>query len=156
MRKLLILATMTGVLLVGHTSAIAELIVGLTVQNLLISFDSATPGTVTTIGAVTGLTAGDTLVGIDRRPQALGGAVPGPNNGRIYAVGVNPATGSARIYTLNELTGAATLVSTLAADPADATVPFPFTTIAGTSFGVDFNPVPDRLRVVTTRVRICD
>lgn len=148
MRKLLILATMTGVLLVGHSSAIAELIVGLTVQDLLISFDSATPGTVTTIGAVTGITAGDSLVGIDRRPQALGGA-PGPNNGRIYAVGVNPATGSARIYTLNESTGAATLVSTLAADPADTTAPFPFATVAGTSFGVDFNPVPDRLRVVS-------
>jgi hypothetical protein len=148
MRKLLILATLTLVLLAGDTSARAELIIGLTVQNLLISFDSATPGTVTTIGPITGLTGGDTLVGIDRRPQASG-AMPGPNNGRIYAVGLNLATGTGRIYTLNESTGAATLVSTLAADPADTTAPFPFATVVGTSFGVDFNPVPDRLRVVS-------
>jgi hypothetical protein len=148
MRKLLVFVALTVFVLAGRTSAMAELIVGLTVQNLLISFDSATPGTISTIGPVTGLTAGDTLVGIDRRPQALGGAIPGPNNGRIYGVGVNPATGAARIYTLNESTGAATLVSTFAADPADTTAPFPFATVAGTSFGVDFNPVPDRLRVV--------
>ena len=75
--------------------------------------------------------------------------MPGPNNGRIYAVGVNLGTGTARIYTLNESTAAATLVSTLAADPADITAPLPFTTVAGTSFGIDFNPTVDRLRVTS-------
>src|SRR5262245_16211821 len=98
-----------GLALLVAGRAEAELIVGLTVQNSLISFDSATPGTVTTIGSITGLTAGDTLVGIDRRPQNMGGMpVPGPNNGRIYGVGVNLATGTSRIYTLNEATAAAT------------------------------------------------
>jgi hypothetical protein len=123
--------------------ASGEQLIGLTVQNSLISFDSATPGTTNFIGAITGLTAGDSLVGIDRRPSL------GPNNGLIYTVGVNPADGSARIYTLNETTAAATLVTTLAADPADATAPSPFTTVAGTSFGIDFNPVPDRLRLTS-------
>ena len=47
----------------------AELIVGLTVRSRSSLFDSATPGTISTIGPITGLTAGDTLVGIDRRPQ---------------------------------------------------------------------------------------
>jgi hypothetical protein len=129
-------------------AANAEQIIGLTTSGGLISFDSATPGTTSSIGAVTGLTAGDTIVGIDRRPQGTGG-IAGPNNGRLYAVGVNLANGTGRIYSLNEATAAATLVSTLSADPADTTPPFPFTTVAGTSFGVDFNPTVDRLRVVS-------
>ena len=121
----------------------AELAIGLTVQNSLISFDTATPGTINFIGAITGVTAGDTLIGIDRRPSL------GANNGRLYAVGVNQGVGSARIYTLNETTAAATLGAALAADPADTTAPFPFTTVQGTDFGIDFNPVPDRLRVTS-------
>ncbi|HEV3410425.1 MAG TPA: DUF4394 domain-containing protein [Chthoniobacterales bacterium] len=124
----------------------AELLLGLTVQNLLISFDSATPGAVMTIGSITGLSIGDTLVGIDRRPSL------GVNNGALYAVGVNLSNGSARIYTINESTAAATLVSTLTADPTDTTAPFPFTSVQGSSpdsFGMDFNPVPDRLRLVS-------
>ncbi len=150
MKKLLVIAAVLGFSLVGQRSLFGELIIGLTVQNSLISFDSATPGTINFIGPITGLTAGDTLVGIDRRPQNLGGmAVPGPNNGRIYGVGVNSGTGTARIYALNESTAAASLISTLAADPADTTAPFPFTTAAGTSFGVDFNPTVDRLRIVS-------
>jgi hypothetical protein len=51
------------------------------------------------------------------------------------------------LYTLDASTGAATLKTTLAADPADATAPF--TALAGTDFGIDFNPVVDRLRVVS-------
>lgn len=136
------LATFLG-LLSAVQPASAEIIFALTTQNALISFDSATPGTVSTVGAITGVTAGDILAGIDFRPSL------GPNNGRLYAVGVNTSTGTARIYTLNTATGAATLVSTLAADPADNTAPFPFTTVAGTTFGVDFNPVPDRLRITS-------
>ena len=149
------LAVLPGMFAVVSLSSLvdragAEQLIGLTVQNLLISFDSATPGTVATIGSVSGLTAGDQLVGIDRRPQRLGGTpLPGPNNGRIYGVGVNFTDGSARIYTIDEITAAATLVATLAADPADATPPTPFTTVEGTSFGIDFNPVPDRLRLTS-------
>lgn len=120
-------------------TAHAELILGLTAVNSLISFDSATPGTISTIGGVSGLTAGESLVGIDRRPAT----------GLLYGVGINLATGSGSIYTLNEATAVATLVSTLAASPADTTTPFPFTTVQGTSFGVDFNPTVDRLRVTS-------
>lgn len=137
-------AIATGLVLLGFAGAAqAELIFGLTTQNQLITFDSATPSTVAAVGGVTGLVAGDTLVGIDFRPSL------GPNNGRLYAVGFNSTNGSGRIYTLNTTTGAATLVSTLAADPADVAMPFPFTTVMGLFFGVDFNPVVDRLRVVS-------
>jgi hypothetical protein len=149
-RALLVVGLVALLSLFGAANlAVAETLVGLTVQNLLISFDSATPGTVNTIGSITGLTAGDQLVGIDRRPQAVSGGAPGPNNGRLYALGVNGATGTARIYTLSETTAAATLISTLAADPADTVAPFPFTTVTGTSFGVDFNPTVDRLRITS-------
>ena len=123
--------------------AAAEPILALTDQNTLIMFDSATPGTITGSISVTGLAAGVYLGGIDRRPQL------GPNNGVVYGFGVDLSTGAGSIYTLNPATGAATLVSTLAADSADTTAPFPYTTVQGTSFGVDFNPTVDRLRVTT-------
>jgi hypothetical protein len=52
-----------------------------------------------------------------------------------------------RIVTINPATGAATVKVTLAADAADATQPY--TGVAGTAFGVDFNPLADRLRVIS-------
>lgn len=103
----------------------------LTVSNKLLSFDRATPATIRTTATVTGLQAGENLLGIDYRPA----------DGQLYGVG---STG--RIYTLNGATGAATLKSTLAADSADASAPF--TALVGTEFGVDFNPAADRLRIV--------
>ena len=103
----------------------------LTVSNKLLSFDRATPATIRTTATVTGLQAGENLLGIDYRPA----------DGQLYGVG---STG--RIYTLNGATGAATLKSTLTADSADTSAPF--TALAGTDFGVDFNPAADRLRIV--------
>ena len=106
----------------------------LTSTGRLITFDRASP-TLATAMTVTGLQNGETLLGIDIRP---GGATPG----QLYALG-----NSGRIYTLNPMTGAATLKSTLAADPADTTNPF--TMLSGIEYGVDFNPVVDRLRIVS-------
>ena len=106
-------------------------VIVLTASNKLLSFDRATPATVRTTATVTGLQAGENLLGIDYRPA----------DGQLYGVG---STG--RIYTLNGATGAATLKSTLAADSADTSAPF--TALAGTEFGVDFNPAADRLRIV--------
>jgi len=104
----------------------------LTASNRLISFNRNAPGTVRTTVAVTGLQSGENLIGIDFRPT----------NGLLYAVG-----SSGRIYTLDTASGAATLKATLAADAADTTTPF--TALAGTEFGLDFNPVADRLRIVS-------
>ena len=69
--------------------------------NTLVNFAAATPNTVVT-QAITGLTAGDTVVGIDVRPV----------NGTMYAFaradsGGAPI-GAAFVYTLNPTTGAAT------------------------------------------------
>ena len=95
MRNTLFVASLAMALLTVQTIAVAEQIIALTVQHSLISFDSEAPGTVSTIGAITGVTAGDVLVGIDRRTQILGLPIPGPNNGRLYAVGVNTSAGTA-------------------------------------------------------------
>ena len=112
--------------------AVAGDVFVLTNSNKLLSFDRATPATIRTAVTVTGLQAGENLLGIDFRPA----------DGQLYGVG---STG--RIYTLNGVTGAATLKASLAADAADATSPY--TALAGTEFGVDFNPVADRLRIVS-------
>ena len=107
-------------------------VVALTASNRLVSFDRATPGTIRSNVLVTGMQSGENLVGIDVRPA----------DGMLYGVG---STG--RLYTLDAATGAATNKSRLAADAADTTEPF--TSLAGTSFGVDFNPMADRLRIVS-------
>lgn len=105
----------------------------LTASHRLVSYDIAAPVTARTNVAVTGLTAGENLLGIDFRPA----------DGQLYAV-----SSLGRVYTLNGTTGAATLKSTLVADASDTTLPF--TALAGTGFGVDFNPVADRLRIVSS------
>ncbi len=107
-------------------------VVVLTASNRLVSFNRDTPGSARTTASVTGLQPGESLVGIDYRPA----------DGLLYGVG-----SSGRIYTLNPETGAATLKSTLGADTSDTSAPY--TALAGTDFGVDFNPVADRLRVVS-------
>ena len=73
---------------------------------------------------ITGLQAGENILGIDMRPAT----------GQLYALG-----STSRLYTINMSSGAATAVGTA-----------PFTTLLmGTSFGFDFNPVVDRVRVVS-------
>ena len=89
----------------------------------LARFHSATPGTILGAVTVTGLQPAETLVGIDVRPA----------DGQLYGVG-----STSRLYLLNAITGAATPIG-----PAFPTV------LSGTSFGVDFNPMVDRLRIVS-------
>lgn len=73
---------------------------------------------------ITGLQAGETILGIDMRPAT----------GQLFALG-----SSSRLYTINMASGAATSVSAA-----------PFATVlSGTSFGFDFNPTVDRIRVVS-------
>jgi hypothetical protein len=85
-------------------------------------FLSGGPSVVTSV-PVTGLQAGETLIGLDVRPA----------NGQLYGIG---STG--RLYTLNPTTGAATAV----------VVGTTFT-LNGTSFAMDFNPVADRIRLIS-------
>lgn len=91
-------------------------------NNLLI-FNLTTPASPVT-KAITGLQAGETVLGIDMRPAT----------GQLYALG-----STSRLYMINMASGAAAAVGTV-----------PFTTLlSGTSFGFDFNPTVDRIRVVS-------
>jgi hypothetical protein len=81
------------------------------------------------MGPVVGLMGGETLVGIDYRPA----------NGVLYGLGSGGG-----IYTLTEMNGQVN-----AALQATANVMGVPVALTGTSFGVDFNPVPDLLRVVS-------
>jgi Domain of unknown function (DUF4394) len=111
-------------ILLGN-SAQAAIILALNQSNQLLRFDSSSPGTTTTPVAVNGLLAGERLAGIDVRPAT----------NQVYGLAVNGTAG--RLYTINSETGAATFASAISQS------------LSGTFFGVDFNPVPDRLRVVS-------
>ncbi len=95
-----------------------------TQDNRLYRFDKLGSGRQELSVAVTGLAAGEKLVGIDTRPA----------NGQLYAVG-----STSRLYVIDPATGAAAPVGG-----------GPFTTaLSGKRFGVDFNPTVDRLRIVS-------
>ncbi len=112
-------------------------LVGLTVTGKLITFNAGAPQQLCTGPTqLTGLNMGDAVVGIDTRPAT----------GELYALALGPA-GAGRLYTVNVATAVATPQVVLAADPADLTSPY--AQLVGTSFGVDFNPTVDRLRVVS-------
>lgn len=112
--------------------AAAAAVIGLTADARLLTFDPRTPNTLSANVAITGLGAGETVLGIDHRPS----------DGLLYALGT-----SGRIYTVNVATGVATSRSTLTADATDTSLPY--TGLSGTTFSVDFNPLADRLRVVS-------
>jgi hypothetical protein len=125
MRKTLILAfgCVAFVLWMSAAAGSAEPIYAVTSTNVLLQFDSATPGTATSV-AITGLQSGESILGIDLRPAT----------GQLYALG-----STSRLYTINPATGAATQVGSGPFTPA----------LSGTSFGFDFNPTVDRIRVVS-------
>ena len=111
------------------SNASAELIYGTTVGRDLIRFDSATPGTISSV-PITGLVgqlAGEQIAGIDFRPAS----------GALYAWSNAPGS-LYRLYTLDLTSGAATRVP----GNIDQTIS------GGVFWGVDFNPAADRLRLV--------
>lgn len=113
----------------------APTVVGLTGANTLVTFKPATPGTLSAPVTITGLATGEVVVGIDVRPA----------DGKLYAL-----TSTGRLATVDSTTGAATPIATLAADAGDTTAPYTTFPAAGTTFSVDFNPVADRMRVITS------
>jgi hypothetical protein len=127
--------TIRGLAIAPPTNSPAQAtgeVLGVSESNKLVSFNSAAPQKLCTSATITGAQSGENILGIDARPA----------DGAVYALG-----SSGRVYTLNVATAAAMLKSTLAADAADTSNPF--TALDGAEFGVDFNPVPDRLRVVS-------
>lgn len=119
-----------GVLIAAQVATATDTIYVVDSLNNLSQFDSATPGTLSTT-PISGLVAGDAIVGIDFRPAT----------GRLYALGVNSAT--AHLYTLNTITGAATQVG------GDIALPQSAGAAVDSAFGFDFDPVLDQIRVVS-------
>lgn len=100
-----------------------RMLVATTSQNQLLTFNARNPERIKDIQAITGLPAGVSLRGIDFRPKT----------GDLYGVGSDSV-----VYRVNPSTGIA-----IAEGPA-------FTpALRGKSFGVDFNPVVDKIRVVS-------
>ena len=97
-------------------------VVGLTDDQRLICFNERSPGDARDLGPVTGLVGDQKLIGIDFRVQ----------NKILYGVG-----NAGGVYTLDTNGAIATKVSQLGV------------ALSGTSFGVDFNPAADRLRIVS-------
>jgi hypothetical protein len=99
-----------------------RMLVATTNQNQLLTFNARNPDRIRDLQAITGLPAGVTLRGIDFRPKT----------GDLYGVGSDSV-----VYRVNPTTGIA-----IAEGPA-------FTpALRGRAFGVDFNPVVDKIRVV--------
>ncbi len=105
-------------------------IYALSANDNLLRLNTAAPTHLISATPVSGLTAGQVLVGMDVRPVDL----------KLYGIGYNAATMVARIYTLDPVTGMATPVSADSITNID---------LSG-RVGVDFNPVADRIRVVTS------
>jgi hypothetical protein len=127
------LSNVTGTLLGSQKTAILTIaddeqppatVYAVTATNNLLTFSSAAPGVIASAVAMTGLQAGETILGIDVRPAA----------GRLYALG-----SASRLYTLDPRTGAATQLGAAPFSPV----------LSGSDFGFDFNPVVDRVRVVS-------
>ena len=124
-------AAAAGVLLLGTQATQAQTVYGLlsaAPTTSLVTFQATTPGTFTATVPITGLGAGQTLVGLDSRP----------NTGQLFAVGYNPTGTVVQLYTLNPTTGLL------------ATVGGPLILNLGPTtnrIGFDFNPTVDRIRL---------
>ncbi|MEJ7559176.1 MAG: DUF4394 domain-containing protein [Pedobacter sp.] len=97
----------------------------LTNDNRLLSLNAKNPSSVLSQVSISGLQTGENILGIDFRPAT----------GQLYGIG-----SSSRLYVIDYKTGAARAIGATAFATA----------ISGTSFGFDFNPTVDRIRLVSS------
>jgi len=105
-------------------AAFAERLVAADAKNRLYTFDSDSPEKWTRTKAVSGLAAGERIVGLDVRPAGRG----------LIAL-----TNRSRLYSVQRTRAKATAIGANPFMPA----------LAGSAFGFDFNPTVDRIRVVS-------
>jgi hypothetical protein len=117
------MAAVAAFSLAAAAPAHAETLFGISTSNTLVSFDSATPWIATAPLPITGLGIREGLIAIDFRPAS----------GQLYGLG----SGS-RLYTIDTVTGIAAQVG------SDGGF-----TLSGSSFGFDFNPATDQVRIVS-------
>jgi len=108
------------------THATAQTIYGVSGTNL-VSFSASSPDSFQISVPITGIAVGQTISGLDFRP----------NTGQLYTIGYNNTTGEARLYTIDRTTGVATPVGAAAVTLASGMG----------QIGFDFNPTVDRIRV---------
>lgn len=117
----------------------APSILALTETQVLVSFSPRSPNNFTAGVRLSGLAAGEQLLGLDVRPA----------DRQVYAL-----SNLGRVMRVDPVSGVATAIATLRADPAGALGASgqPFTTMdaAATHYAIDFNPVPDRLRAISS------
>lgn len=111
-------------------SALATNAVALTGSNQLWSIDIAKSNTIAKRVQVTGLGSNEDLLGIDYRPA----------DGKLYGITKDA------VYVIDDVTGVASGRQALIASNSTLVFTAPLT---GTNFGIDFNPVVDRMRVVS-------
>lgn len=122
-RSFVVLASVTALLSSLLQGLAAELLAGVADGDKLVLFASDDPRDVEVV-KIRGLPRRERILGLDLRPLS----------GELYAFG-----SSARLYTINILTGQATEIGS-----------GPFTNaLIGTKFGFDFNPTVDRIRIVS-------
>lgn len=96
---------------------------GVTRDNRIVSFDAATPGTIVTNAAISGLAPDERVLSIDARPASL--------SGQLVIL-----TSASKLYSVDAAG------NTLALGPA-------FTPALGAAeYSIDFNPTVDRIRTV--------
>lgn len=105
------------------TTAHAQLVYGLTDTQSLVTFDASNPSMIQSGSFLSGMAAGERAIGIDFRPAT----------GELFALGSQN-----NLYTINPGTGVASRVGSGFSD-----------SLNGSSFGFDFNPTIDRIRVVS-------
>jgi Domain of unknown function (DUF4394) len=116
--------------LASVSTAKAERVFGLETNNTLFTFDSATPGTTTTVGALSGsLLAGQSFVGMDFRPATK----------ELIAMSYNTSTLQGFLYKVNTSTATFTPIGTGFILPAGN---------ASSRWGFDIDPVNDQARGV--------
>ena len=93
----------------------------------LVRFSAADPSMLETVGTVSALGTGESIVGIDFRPT-------GPTTGDLHAV-----TSTGRSLILDPETAMATVIQPIAGDG---------TALTGNRIGVDFNPAANALRII--------
>ena len=123
LRALVPFAVAAAFLALPAVGSAAERLVAVDEANRIVVFSSDTPRAITRV-RVTGLGAGERLLGLDVRPA----------NGQLVAV-----TSSSRLYTVDAATGVATAIGTAPFTPA----------VSGGVFGFDFNPTVDRIRLTS-------
>ena len=93
-------------------------------SNNLLGFNVSAPGKINSDKPITGLQTGEAILAIDIRPAT----------GQLYGLG-----STSRLYMIDKTTAVATVVGTS-----------PFTPVlSGATFGFDFNPSVDRIRVIS-------